>query len=69
MILYLARAQLNRVHVGKLKATTQLTRDGLQEYEKLVAAGSLRDKLLEVYRWGKQHGWDPASLAGRAAAP
>ncbi|KAK9796711.1 hypothetical protein WJX73_008700 [Symbiochloris irregularis] len=33
-----------------------------KEYEKHVTAGTLRDKLLEIYRWGKQHGWDATAL-------
>ena len=40
----------------------------LQVYEKLVREGMLRDKLLEMYRWGKQNGWDASALKRQTSA-
>ena len=34
----------------------------LQKYKSLVSEGRFQQTLLEMYRWGKQHGWDPAAL-------
>lgn len=38
----------------------------MQVYEELVAEGNLQQKLLEIYRWGKQNGWDVAALKPHA---
>ena len=29
-----------------------------QVYEQLVAEGRLQEKLVEMYGWGRAHGWD-----------
>jgi hypothetical protein len=40
----------------------------MQVYEKLKAEGRFQEKLLEMYRWGKAHGWDAASAGHKPAA-
>lgn len=34
----------------------------MQKYKQLVSEGIFQDTLLEMYRWGKQHAWDPLAL-------
>jgi hypothetical protein len=29
-----------------------------EKYKQLVAAGEFHDKLLEIYRYGRRHGWE-----------
>lgn len=38
-----------------------------QKYKQLVSEGRFQETLLEMYRWGKQHAWDPLAL--RAPTP
>ncbi|KAL0035726.1 hypothetical protein WJX77_000104 [Trebouxia sp. C0004] len=33
-----------------------------QKYKQLVSEGRFQETLLEMYRWGKQHAWDPLAL-------
>ena len=40
----------------------------LQKYKQLVSEGRFQETLLEMYRWGKQNGWDPAAKRIAAAA-
>ena len=40
----------------------------MQKYKSLVSEGRFQQTLLEMYRWGKQHGWDPAALRPAAGA-
>lgn len=35
----------------------------MQVYERLQAEGRFHEKLVEMYRWGKAHGWDAAPAA------
>lgn len=39
----------------------------LQKYKQLVSEGKFQETLLEMYRWGKQNGWDPAATKKAAA--
>ena len=50
-----------RDYLQACRLDQQYLRNG-QEYEKLQADGALRDKLLEMYRWGKMNGWDASAL-------
>ncbi len=34
----------------------------VQKYKQLVSEGRFQETLLEMYRWGKQHAWDPLAL-------
>ena len=38
-------------------------------YERLAADGSLQARLLEIYRWGKAHGWCALRLPARLTLP
>ena len=38
-----------------------MTQGVLQKYKQLVSDGTFQETLLEMYRWGKQNGWDPAA--------
>lgn len=38
-------------------------------YERLVVDGSLQARLLEMYRWGKAHGWCVLHLPARLTLP
>ena len=40
-----------------------------QLYERLAADGSLQARLLEMYRWGKAHGWCVLQLPARLPLP
>ena len=34
----------------------------VQKYKQLVSEGRFQETLLEMYRWGKQHAWDPMAI-------
>ena len=40
----------------------------MQKYQQLVADGTFSQVLLDMYRWGKQHGWDGAHVPADAQA-
>lgn len=40
----------------------------LQKYKQLVSEGRFQETLLEMYRWGKQNGWDPAATKNPAVS-